>query len=90
MEESLRTTHERRVTWNVDGLIIETFDPILRNDPKFDALIWQNEERQAAMEIMTFFRYITDSRRRIILTVDPTTVNKEAIGSFRSIADIYL
>ena len=78
------------VMWEGDIIVIDTFDAILRNDPKFEALIRQNEERQAALEIISFFRDIITSGRSIILTVDPTTVNEEAIGPFRSIADVYL
>ena len=42
--------------WTADVIIIDTFDAILRNDPTFEALIRQNEERQAALEIISFFR----------------------------------
>ena len=78
------------VMWDADIVIIDTFDAILRNDPKFEALIRQNEERQAALEIISFFRNVITTGKSIILTVDPTTVNEEAIGPFRSIADVYL
>ena len=76
--------------WQGDVVIIDTFDAILRNDPKFEALVRQNDERQAALEIISFFRDIVSQGRVIVLTVDPSTVDDEAIGPFRSIADVYL
>ena len=76
--------------WNSDVVIIDTFDAILRNDPKFEALVRHNDERQAALEIIGFFRDIVSEGRTIVITVDPTTVDDEAIGPFRSIADVFL
>jgi flagellar protein FlaH len=76
--------------WEPEAITIDTFDAILRNDPKFEALIRQNEERQAALEIISFFRDLVSDGKIVILTVDPTTVDEEAIGPFRSIADVYL
>lgn len=76
--------------WEADVVVIDTFDAILRNDPKFEALIRQNDERQAALEIISFFRDLVSKGKIIVLTVDPSTVDEEAIGPFRSIADVYL
>ncbi len=76
--------------WQADVVIVDTFDAILRNDPNFEALVRQNEERQAALEIISFFRDIVTKGKVIVLTVDPSTVDEEAIGPFRSIADVFL
>jgi flagellar protein FlaH len=76
--------------WEADVVIVDTFDAILRNDPNFEALVRQNEERQAALEIISFFRDIVTKGKVIVLTVDPSTVDEEAIGPFRSIADVFL
>jgi flagellar protein FlaH len=76
--------------WDSDVIIIDTFDAILRNDPKFEALVRQNEERQAALEIISFFRDVISQGKVIVLTVDPTTLEEEALGPFRSIADVFL
>jgi len=81
---------DAEVMWDADVIVIDTFDAILRNDPKFEALIRENEERQAALEIISFFRDVITNGKTIILTVDPTTVNEEAIGPFRSIADVFV
>jgi flagellar protein FlaH len=86
----LRRLMEAEVMWESDVVIIDTFDAILRNDPKFEALVRENEERQAALEIISFFRDIISSGKVIVLTVDPTTLDEEAIGPFRSIADVFL
>ena len=88
--ELLRRLMEAEVMWDSDVVIIDTFDAILRNDPKFEALVRQNEERQAALEIISFFRDIISEGKVVILTVDPTTLDEEAIGPFRSIADVFL
>jgi flagellar protein FlaH len=86
----LKRLMEAEVMWDSDVIVIDTFDAILRNDPKFEALVRENEERQAALEIISFFRDIISRGKVIVLTVDPTTLDEEAIGPFRSIADVFL
>ncbi len=88
--ELLRRLMQAKTMWKADVITIDTFSAILRNDPKFEALIRRNEERQAALEIISFFRDVVSQGKTVILTVDPTTVDEEAIGPFRSIADVYL
>ncbi|MCX2818424.1 ATPase [Haladaptatus sp. F3-133] len=88
-KELLKRLMEAEAVWNADVVIIDTFDAILRNDPKFDALVRNNEERQAALEIVSFFRDIASQGKTIVLTVDPSTVDGDAIGPFRAIADGY-
>ncbi|MFC6988585.1 ATPase domain-containing protein [Haloplanus sp. GCM10025708] len=88
--ELLKRLMNADVMWNSDAIVIDTFDSILRNDPKFEALIRQNEERQAALEIISFFRDVISKGKVVVLTVDPSTVDVEAIGPFRSIADVYI
>jgi len=77
------------VMWRPDVIIIDTFDAILRNDPQFEALVRQNDERQAALEIIGFLRDVISKGKVVVLTVDPSTVDEEAIGPFRSIADVF-
>jgi flagellar protein FlaH len=89
-KELLKRLMEAEVMWDADVVIIDTFDAILRNDPKFEALVRQNEERQAALEIISFFREVISSGRCIMLTVDPSTLDEEAIGPFRAIADVFM
>jgi len=89
-KELLRRLMDAEVMWDADVVIIDTFDAILRNDPKFEALVRQNEERQAALEIISFFRNVISEGRCIMLTVDPSTLAEEAIGPFRAIADVFL
>ncbi|MFQ3284423.1 ATPase domain-containing protein [Natronomonas sp.] len=76
--------------WTADVVIVDTFDAILRNDPTFEALIRKNEERQAALEIISFFRDMISEGKIIVLTVDPSTVDGDAIGPFRAIADVFI
>ncbi|XGI83117.1 ATPase domain-containing protein [Halorutilales archaeon Cl-col2-1] len=76
--------------WQSDIVIIDTFDAILRNDGTFDSLVRQNEERQGALEIISFFRDIIGEGKTIILTIDPTTLNEEVMSPFRAIADVHL
>jgi flagellar protein FlaH len=88
--ELLRRMMEAEAVWQADVITVDTFSAILRNDPKFEALVRQNDERQAALEIISFFRDVISQGKTVILTVDPTTVDEDAIGPFRSIADVYL
>ncbi|WP_181693160.1 ATPase domain-containing protein [Natronomonas sp. LN261] len=76
--------------WTADVVVVDTFDAILRNDPTFEALIRKNEERQAALEIISFFRDMISEGKIIVLTVDPSTVDGDAIGPFRAIADVFI
>ena len=76
--------------WTADVVIVDTFDAILRNDPTFEALIRKNEERQATLEIISFFRDMISEGKIIVLTVDPSTVDGDAIGPFRAIADVFI
>ena len=76
--------------WTADVVVGDTFDAILRNDPTFEALIRKNEERQAALEIISFFRDMISEGKIIVLTVDPSTVDSDAIGPFRAIADVFI
>ncbi|MDL5361089.1 ATPase domain-containing protein [Halalkalicoccus sp. NIPERK01] len=76
--------------WESDVIVLDTFDAILRNDPTFEALVRQNDQRQAALDIISFFRDLTSCGKVVVLTVDPSTVDDEAIGPFRSIADVFL
>ncbi|MFC6615160.1 ATPase domain-containing protein [Halopenitus salinus] len=78
------------VMWNTDVIFIDTFDSILRNDPTFESLIRKNEERQAALEIISFFRDVISRGKVIVLTIDPSAIDEDAIGPFRAIADVYL
>jgi len=89
-KELLKRLMEAEVMWESEVIIIDTFDSILRNDPKFEALVRQNEERQAALEIISFFRDLISQGKVIMLTVDPSTLDEEAIGPFRAIADVFL
>jgi flagellar protein FlaH len=88
--ELLKRLMEAEVMWDSDVVVIDTFDAILRNDPKFEALVRENEERQAALEIISYFRDVISEGKVIVLTVDPTTLDEEALGPFRSIADVFL
>ncbi len=89
-KQLLKRLMEAEVMWDADVIIVDTFDSILRNDPKFEALVRQNEERQAALEIISFFRDIIAEGKCVMLTVDPSTLDEEAIGPFRSIADVFI
>ncbi|ESP89526.1 ATPase domain-containing protein [Candidatus Halobonum tyrrellensis] len=89
-KELLKRLMEAEVMWKSDVVILDTFDSILRNDPTFEALVRNNEERQAALEIISFFRNMISQGKTIVLTVDPSAVGDEAIGPFRSIADVFM
>jgi len=89
-KDLLKRLMEAEVMWETDVVIIDTFDAILRNDPKFEALVRENEERQAALEIISYFRDVISQGKVIMLTVDPSTLDEEAIGPFRAIADVFL
>ena len=81
---------EAETMWTADVIIVDTFDAILRNDPTFESLVRENEERQAALEIISFFRDMISEGKIVVLTVDPSTVDGDAIGPFRAIADVFI
>ncbi len=80
---------EAEVMWTPDVIIIDTFDAILRSDPKFDALVKQDEEGKAALEIISFFRDLITQDKVIIITIDPSTLDDDALSPFRAIADVF-
>ena len=89
-KQLLKRLMEAETMWEPEVVIIDTFDAILRNDPTFESLVRQNDERQAALESLSFFRDMITDGKIIVLTVDPSTVDEEAIGPFRSIADVFI
>jgi len=89
-KQLLKRLMEAETMWQPEVVIIDTFDAILRNDPTFESLVRQNDERQAALEIISFFRDMISDGKIIVLTVDPSTVDEDAIGPFRSIADVFI
>lgn len=89
-EDLLTRLMDTEKMWKSDIIIIDTFDAILRNDKKFENLIKEDEERQGALEIITFFRKIASQNKTLVLTIDPTTLNKEALSPFRGISDVHL
>lgn len=89
-KQLLRRMMDADVMWNADAILIDAFDDILRNDPTFEALVRENEERQAALEIISFFRDVISTGRLIVITIDPASVHDTAIDPFRAIADAYL
>lgn len=88
-KELLNALMDAKEMWSADVIIIDTFDAILRNDPKFDALVKQDEEGKAALEIISFFRDLITEGKVIIITIDPSTLDDDALGPFRAIADVF-
>ena len=80
---------DAKAMWSADVIIIDTFDSILRNDPKFDALVKKDEESKAALEIISFFRDLIPDNKIIIITIDPSTLDDDALGPFRAVADVF-
>ncbi|SFR99795.1 flagellar protein FlaH [Halomicrobium zhouii] len=76
--------------WDSDVVLVDTFDAILRNDPTFEGLVADGEHRQAALEIISFFRRLTATGRTVVLTVDSSNLSRDSLDPFRSIADVYL
>ena len=87
--ELLKRLMEADTMWHPDVIMIDTFDSILRNDPKFDALVKQDEESQAALDIISYFRNLISEGKIIILTIDPSTLDESALGPFRAVADVF-
>lgn len=75
--------------WDNDIIIIDTFSSILRNDPSFEGLV-KGDERQEALEIISFLRELISNGKTVILTVEQSNLDGEEIMPFRSISDVYL
>jgi flagellar protein FlaH len=75
--------------WASELVVIDTFDAILRKDPTFEALVRGDAGRQAALEIISFFREVAAAGKTVVLTVDQTAVDDDGLRPFRSIADVY-
>lgn len=79
-----------KTMWEPNVIIIDTFDSILRNDSNFEALVRNDDGRQTALEIISFFRNIIEKGKSIVLTVDHTTLDEETLSPFRAVADVLL
>jgi flagellar protein FlaH len=87
--ELLKRMTQSKIIWKPDVIAIDTFDAILRNDATFDSLVRQDQGRDAALSIISYFRDMIGKGKTIILTVDPTNLSEDVINPFRSVADVY-
>lgn len=76
--------------WNGEITILDGFNQLLRNDVEFKKLVKQNGEKDLSTKIVSSLKSRTRSEKTVILTIDPTDLNEEALSPFRSVADVYL
>lgn len=76
--------------WRGDVLVVDGFDAMLRNDPRFDAVTERGEEDHAMQRIVSALRQRTADDRTVVLTVNPATVTDRALQPLRDVSDVYL
>ncbi len=81
---------DARTLWKADVVYVDTLSTLLRNDPNFESVIETGEEDHVIQRLITFLRHVTLQDRTVVLTVDPTSVNDDALRPLRNTADVYL
>lgn len=76
--------------WDGAVTIVDGFDALLRNDPRFDAVTRHEEEDHAMQRLVSALRQRTAGDRTVVLTVNPETVSSRALQPLRDAADVYL
>lgn len=76
--------------WGGDVTIVDSFDALLRNDPRFDAAARHGEDDHAMQRIASALRRRTESKQTVMLTVNPETLTDRALQPLRDAADVYL
>lgn len=77
------------VIWRGDVVIVDRFDSVIRNDPRFDP--GEPSDGQEIMEtLVANLRRKTRSGRVVVLTLDSDGLGDELLRPLRSVADIYL
>lgn len=76
--------------WNGDVVVVDGFDAILRNDPRFDAVANRGEEDHAMQRAVSELRRRTAEGRTVVVTVNPATVTDRALQPLRDVSDVYM
>lgn len=76
--------------WSSDVIIIDSFDILLQNDPRFDELDSKSDQMKAMENVFKFISSVTDSGSSVIITADESNVSSELFTVFQSRSDCYL
>lgn len=76
--------------WNGTVTIIDGFDSLLRNDPRYNAAVRHSDEDHAMTQITSALRRLTTGDRSIVLTVNQDPLSDRGLQPLRDVADLYL
>ncbi|MFC7239992.1 ATPase domain-containing protein [Saliphagus sp. GCM10025317] len=74
--------------WRADVVYVDTLSALLRNDPNFEAADPADTDH-VLQRLVTFLRQVTLQDKTVVLTVDPTSVDDDALRPLRNVADVY-
>jgi flagellar protein FlaH len=72
-----------------DIIIIDGFDALLTNDPKFTAVLESGHGPAAIENLLTFFNRLTDRGKTVILTIDDSALPAAVTRPMRNKVDSY-
>lgn len=75
--------------WRADVVYVDTLSSLLRNDPNYESVIDDGDEDHVIQRLVSFLRKVTMQQKTVVLTVDPTSVNEDALRPLRNVADVY-
>ncbi|GAB3023185.1 archaellum protein ArlH [Natronobiforma cellulositropha] len=75
--------------WRADVIYVDSLSGLLRNDPRFEAVSDSGEEDHVIQRLVSFLRRVTAQNKTVVMTVDPTSVDEDALRPLRNVADVY-
>ena len=78
-----------KTLWRADVVYVDSLTGLLRNDPRFEAVSDSGEEDHVIQRLVSFLRQVTAQNKTVVLTIDPTSVDDDALRPLRNVADVY-
>lgn len=88
--EMLTRLMEANVMWRSDVVIIDGFDAILLQDPRYDQARETGNQDDVVQNLITFFRQVVSDDKTVVLTVNPNALDPRALRPLRDTSDVYV
>jgi flagellar protein FlaH len=88
--EMLTRLMQANVMWRSDVVIVDGFDSILLQDPRYEAARETKNEDDVIQNLISFFRQVVAEGKTIVLTVNSESLTPRALRPLRDTSDVYL
>lgn len=88
--EMLTRLMKANVMWRSDVVVLDGFDAILLQDPRYGAAREAGDEDDVIQNLISFFRQVVADDKTIVLTVNPDSLSGRALRPLRDTADVYV